>query len=287
MHKNVAIHKELQELGSKLTELSPVNVFSVPDGYFDTLTPELLLYIQQHTTSTPDITQDVPEAYFDGLAESIMNRIRTENKSDTDESFINPVKHINVYTTPEGYFGSLSDNILEKINSSTLNNTDDSLIYTVKHINVYQVPEGYFNTVSDSVMNKIGVPSKVVKMTGRFVFARYAIAAAITGIIGFSLFTFLNHNSGTGKLTPETASLMKAASQINQTGSFDSEMASIGDEAIVQYLEANGQDVNAALVASVADDKTLPGEDDYLYNDNTLDDLLNELNISTINSKTN
>ena len=67
---------------------------------------------------------------------------------------------------------------------------------------------------------------------------------------------------------------------------FDEAVSNISDDDIIAYLKESGEDVNAALVASVADDKNLPEEVDYLINDKTLDNLLNELNIKD-QSKTN
>jgi hypothetical protein len=41
----------------------------------------------------------------------------------------------------------------------------------------------------------------------------------------------------------------------------------------------SGDDVDAALVASTIDEQNLPEAEEYIYNDNTLNNFLNELNI--------
>ena len=50
-----------------------------------------------------------------------------------------------------------------------------------------------------------------------------------------------------------------------------------------QYLSQNGQDINAALVASSMDNEegSLPDAADYLLDENTLNDFLKENNLKT------
>ncbi|MEJ7609704.1 MAG: hypothetical protein WKF88_00855 [Ferruginibacter sp.] len=70
------------------------------------------------------------------------------------------------------------------------------------------------------------------------------------------------------------------ANEILKTGSFENEMNSLSDNDIVKYLKENGEDINAALVASSLTDETkLPEASDYLTDENTLDDYLNENNL--------
>jgi hypothetical protein len=64
------------------------------------------------------------------------------------------------------------------------------------------------------------------------------------------------------------------------TNSFDKEFSSVSDDAIVSFLESKGQDVEAALVASLTDEKNLPEADDYIINENTLDQVLKTLDLN-------
>jgi hypothetical protein len=89
----------------------------------------------------------------------------------------------------------------------------------------------------------------------------------------------LNKNSST-QPTVQTAALMSEADHIIKTNSFDKEFSSVSDAAIVSFLESKGQDVEAALVASLTDDKNLPDADDYLINENTLDEVLKTLDLN-------
>ena len=72
---------------------------------------------------------------------------------------------------------------------------------------------------------------------------------------------------------------LRKAKEILNKGSFNIELNSLKEEDIVGYLTMNGDDVDAALVASSIDGQNLPEAEEYIYNDNALNDFLNELNI--------
>ncbi len=286
MHKNLTIYNELKELDSLLAAIPAINIYSVPDGYFDGLTPAILLHVHRQETQK----MDVPGGYFEGLADNIMSRIKLESLATADEtenSLLDTVKNINVYTVPPGYFDSLPESILSKVLITGVDNEEESaLLAPAKNINVYTVPVGYFDVVAGNLMKQISTPAKVVQMGKRRALVRYAVAAVITGILGFSLFTVFN-KSGDTKSNNELAAILKTGKEIADENSFDKKLDEISDDDIVNYLQASGQDVNAALVASATDEKTLPGEEEYLYDEKTLDNFLSDLNISENNSKSN
>ncbi|MEI2748723.1 MAG: hypothetical protein V9E88_08205 [Ferruginibacter sp.] len=85
----------------------------------------------------------------------------------------------------------------------------------------------------------------------------------------------------------ETAAVISEGKKIAAEGSFDKELESITDEDIVNYLSDNGHDVNAALVASVTDEQSLPSEEDYIFDDKTLDNFLDELQLTQTKSNRN
>ena len=114
----------------------------------------------------------------------------------------------------------------------------------------------------------------------RKTYFNYAVAASIAGMIGVGLFFMTTSNTGEKN---NLASLLEEANVILKNGAFDSEMEKLSDDDIVNYLNLNGSDVNAALVASISDDKKLPNEEEYLYDDQTLDNFLKEINIKKVN----
>ena len=232
MHSNDSIQNELKELNSILVNISNRNVYTVPAGYFDVLSHDILLALREQIINVAD-NSSVPAGYFDGLADAIMGKIKAGTADDTEGS---------------------------------------TLLSSLKGINVYQVPQGYFDRLATDIVNKLPQPAKVVVMEKRSSFFRYAAAAVITGIIGLSVISIFDKKQATDPLSTDATSI--AAVNI------DDELLKVNDNDIVNYLKESGEDVNAALVASISDDKNLPDQVDYLTDEKTLDNLLSELKAS-------
>ena len=200
----------------------------------------------------------VPDGYFEAMALDILNTL--QRVSD-----ISPNAAV-----PEGYFEGLADGIMNKIKDGLAMKDEGSvLLSTVKNINPYTVPHGYFEALAGNIVNQLPQPAKVIVMRKRSSFFNYAAAAVITGILGLSVVSIVDKRQQ-DKILSETAAL-----NLN----FDEALANVSDDDIVAYLQKGGEDVNAALVASASEDKNLPEQVDYLTDDKTLDNLLNELNI--------
>jgi hypothetical protein len=156
----------------------------------------------------------------------------------------------------------------------------------VQHKQVFKVPAGYFDNLADDILGKIPKqPAKVIEMKYRSVIFRYAIAAAITGILGLSLFSVFDNRSNNAISKPGNDEfaindLIKDGRDIIKNDSFDRTLEALGDDEIVNYLKNDGEDINAALVASVTDEKTLPEEDAYFMDEKTLDNFLTEQNVA-------
>lgn len=210
----------------------------------------------------------VDENYFDEIRAELQARIIASN-------FIAPQHNLDV---PTDYFENLPSNILAKIkaqgSSDVLAEMKElsPLIASIGNKNIYTVPQGYFEKLA---MLKT-TSAKVVKMGSRSVF-KYAAAAVVIGLIGFGAMKFI----ASSKTNSETLAVVKEANKILETNSFDATFASVSDKDIEKYLSQNGEDVNAALVAASINDEntTLPEADDYLIDDNTLDNFLNENNL--------
>lgn len=232
MKRNADIQNELTEISPQLAGMEPVNVFSVPEGYFNNF-PEECLTLVQVSPALPQTTtpQRVPEGYFDNLASQILSKIRS---ADTELPAFGKVDH--PFTVPAQYFETLPSIILQQVQ-----------------------------------------PARVVQMKSSFF--RYAAAAVITGILGLSLFNQLGKEN-----VVEPAVVSYAQNEIPvKEDAIDKALESINDEEIVDYLATRGQDVNAALVASVIDENNLPASEDYLLDENTLKEFLTENNIRHFN----
>jgi hypothetical protein len=228
-----------------------------------------LIAISPLVASVPRINvYRVDENYFYGIRAELQARIIASN-------FIAPQHNIDV---PAGYFENLPTNILAKIKAQESNpvfTEMEGLSPTIAGIgnkNVYTVPQGYFEQLAMPTM----ASAKVVKMGSRSIF-KYAAAAVVVGLLGFGTMKFIANT----KTNNETLAVVKQADEILKTNSFDATFASVSDKDIEKYLSQNGEDVNAAMVAASMDDDntTLPEADDYLIDDKTLDNFLNDNNL--------
>ena len=213
-----------------------------------------------------------PEGYFEGVYLDFRKRLLLLDISNTD--------------VPEGYFEQLSGNILNKIKLTNRENevnlelvTLSPMVANIGNANVLAVPEGYFEA-NEAVLLKHAMPplTPVVSMQAHSKMFRYMAAAAITGIIGLSLFGLLNSNEQ--KDNVQVAATVTLANEIIAKNSFEEEFAKISGEDIEQYLEERGQNVNIALAASTIEDKDLPDPLDYILDENALTDFLKQKNFS-------
>ncbi|MBC7537119.1 MAG: hypothetical protein H7258_15620 [Ferruginibacter sp.] len=260
MQKSPSIYNELKELNSPLADIPATNVFTVPEGYFDVLSLDIMQAINEYRIeelNIPALERNVPEGYFDTLADEVLRKIRRSDTApamEEEDGFLASVRKINVFTVPENYFEGLATGIVAQVSPKQ--------------------------------------PARVIAMTNRFSIFKYAVAAGITGIIGLSLFTQFDKKTAAELVAQVTlipanqdqSELIKNAGEIIRNDSFDKTLEALGDEEIVGYLKNNGEDINAAMVASVTDEKTLPNEDAYFTDEKTLDNFLNEQHIVQISN---
>jgi hypothetical protein len=293
MYQQDDILIELQLLSPTLAQVPRVNVFSVPEGYFELLSGQLLsLIYTDNLDRAPLAGSAVPAGYFENLADAIMARIKKEYQTEVVietqaiSGIVAEIGNKNIYSVPQGYFEGLSQAIADKRKSRMWSeaaeetNHISELVAGIGNTNIFKVPQGYFNELPDQIKSRVTASAKVITMKSRFSTFRYAAAAVVTGLIGLSLFLMLNKSGDSTKPTVQTAAVMSEANQIIKTNSFDKEFSSVTDAAIVSFLESKGQDVEAALVASLTDEKNLPDADDYLINENTLDEVLKTLDLN-------
>ncbi len=233
------ILNELREVSPVLAAMSKTNVFTVPAGYFDSITDAMLLLVNEEQNS-------------------VLAGIQKQNT------------HV-----PEGYFDSLADNILNKIKAQEATEMYP-VLNNISNVNVYTVPQGYFNTLSDEVLAKMAPPqTKVISISRRTSWFKYAAAAVFTGVIALGIYKY----TGTGV---KMDAVTKEGIAIANNHKFDEELAKVKDEDIIKYLQVNGTDVDAAVVANVVDENELPAKEDYLTDDKALDKYLDNIDLTDL-----
>lgn len=177
------ILQELKELNSSLINLSRQNIYSVPDGYFDNLSTQVLKRI---------------------------NDLEFTEEADLDTPLFNSLSKETLYTVPVGYFDNLAENALNTIRegnnylpkeSLTLGQTAKEelvslspLLSGLKKENLYTVPAGYFDNLAGNVVFSAHKPAKVISLAS-FKGFRYAAAAVVTTLIVLSGFLYFGKSN--------------------------------------------------------------------------------------------
>jgi hypothetical protein len=260
----------------------------VPNGYFDQVSSDILSQILD-LNATEQFA--APGDYFDSLSEIILGRIKKESAEEMSISLTTPLETLskignkNVFRVPEGYFEAFSDNFalpgIKLLDNEVLNETAE-LSATVSQIgktNVFRTPDGYFNSFEEKLSRQRSQTSKLFSLSKWTTPYRYLAAASVIGIAGLIGFLLLFNFNSTQSGATMAANIIKA-NQIIRTNSLENEIASLSDEAIVEFLENKGQDVEASLLASLDDEKSLPSADDYLTKENALENVLKSLELN-------
>jgi major membrane immunogen (membrane-anchored lipoprotein) len=243
MENKIDILNELQSISPTLARLPKVNVYTVPSGYFDVLSDDILatLNIEQPSflSNTKAQVGDVPAGYFDNLADNILAKIKQQQV----------------------------DNVAEELK------TLSPMLYSVQNENVYTVPANYFESLSDNLLEKVQPQqAKVVTMRKRnFTFIKYAVAAVFTGIIMFGAFKFFKVDGSTTFTKDDYAKVKKV--------NVDAELDKISDEEIVNFIQADGTDIDDALLAAVVEEAPTT---DNTIEDKTVDSYLDNLNLDDL-----
>ena len=162
METGIDILNELKGLSSLLAGMEKLNVFTVPQGYFENLPGLMLMAVKDETGFLDHIsrttTATVPAGYFDGLADTILNRVKAQQNE-----------------TAAAELRVLSP-----------------MLYSIQNENVFEVPAGYFDTLPEAIVEKIHPhQTKVIVMRKRSTaFMKYAVAAAFTGVMALGVFKF-------------------------------------------------------------------------------------------------
>ncbi len=216
---------------------------------------EELLTISEVVANIPKCNVfEVPEGYFDyAQSEVLIKCIESP-----------------VFETPENYFDQLPEIILDKIKNADSPETESPILSTPIKENPYQVPNTYFDTLSENILQTVKTPAKIISISKNHFIK--LIAAVIIGLIGFAIIINLPKKQDEG-----ISLIEKEARKIILNKSFESEFEQINDKEIENYLEENGHDVNAALVASLNEDEISLDNEDILYDEEAVDNYLTNL----------
>ena len=211
------ILNELNQISPVVAGITRKNLFEVPENYFEQFADTVMLRIKSTQTdeefssaltnkNTPFTSP--PADYFESFAEKMLNRIKAETGNSVDEELailspmLSKIKRVTPFSVPQGYFEELSDNVLESAKAIDFVNDGlenlSPLMRDLKNKNTYTTPLGYFENFSDSVLSKIKnepKKAKVISITNRKTWLKFAAAAIVVGMISTIGFYFLNKSS--------------------------------------------------------------------------------------------
>jgi hypothetical protein len=246
MNNKENILNELKEISALVATVPFINVFTLDQDYFNTLQLVVVAKINAEKTDVFQQNFTVPDGYFENLSENIFKRIRAgEHEAALELADISP------------------------------------FIAGISNKETYTAPNGYFDRLT-FISEAKAQPAKIVRMSRAQSVFKYAAAAVITGLLGISIINITDNDTPSSQevIASQTASVLKDADAIIKAGSFDETLQTVTDKEIEKYLQQNGQDVNAALVASSTDDADkLPEAADYLLDENVLENYLKENNL--------
>jgi hypothetical protein len=239
MKFSTEILEELNKVSPLLAGIEKKNVFSVPEGYFDVLSIDILKKIQIDSgTKTHKLT--VPEGYFENLGTSVLTKIRSLKED-------NPAQELRALSP---------------------------MLYSIQNENVFSAPVGYFRDLQNEILYKVKPQAKVVELRKRSSVWKYAAAAVVTGIIGLSSLMMFN-TSKTSADNTDTELLIQTASQFKNEEQINGAIATLSEEEIIKYLERTGTDIDNEALATGIDASELPESTDYMLDEKTLETYLN------------
>ncbi len=245
------IKDELMGISPAVANIGNINVFTVPEGYFQSVTDEIYsnLFILALPTNNP--LTPPPAEYFNDLAGNILTKISSSPEKEKNLLNDGRMKE-NIFSIPTGFFDQLPAQIMQQIKAEE-NSVEKELeetapfLNTIGRKNVYAVPAGYFEGLAASITLHVKKEkAKVIGMGAGFKrIMGYAAAASVAAIMLFTGYQFFY----TEKHSTEIAA---NKSIIENNINIQSAISSVSDEEINHYLDThtmafNGNVQNAPL----------------------------------------
>ncbi len=285
MNRSVDIVNELKEISPLVAGIGCGNVFTVPEGYFDTIAGTVLISVGEGYSQATS-NNDIPAGYFDNLANNIIGKIKGTVANELQEvsPLLAGIRKENPFKVPAHYFEKFTGEVLEKLDTEEIQLS--STLLDAKKLQPYTIPQGYFDNLGDDVLNKLQTKSgaKLVTMPKRRnSILKYAAAAVFTGAVVLGVYKMVNPGTSIINDNPITAlapAIEQGKALASDDKKFEETLGNLNEDDIAKYLEKNGSEADMALLTSDLDEENLPDQDDYLTDERTLDNF-----IETINSK--
>lgn len=157
------IYIELRQIAPAVANIGNNNPYTVPMGYFDLLSADIMLKIRPEAVVTSANPYSTPMGYFDGLASNILDKIKVAEQKRSKEIIAE----------------------LEEV---------APLLNTIDHGNLLSVPYGYFEAFTVHTKKERNQVKVVSIGNGITRWLSYAAAASIIFILSASSYLYINHH---------------------------------------------------------------------------------------------
>jgi hypothetical protein len=293
METKIDILNELAAISPMISAINKINVFTVPPGYFESVCETVMICLREiniDANTSIEESADIPKGYFDGLATTILEKIKTNESASEEIKYLSPLlfdlQKTNVFPAPTGYFNNLHADVIERIQinlDETASKEISPFLQGLKDKNVFGLPEGYFDGLADSVIKKVQqpLPGKVIPISRRSSWIKYAVAAMMAGIVALGLYKYIDKKGSDAiEVNPAAvavldATIKKGTSMSDQQ--FDEALGNLTETDIAKYLEKHGDITDMVLLKNNLEENSLPNQEDYLLDESTLDNYLKEI----------
>lgn len=275
MTNRTDILNELREISPLVAGIELVNVFSIPEGYFETL-PEIIAGRTDKPEGSAVLEKisrqmplDIPSGYFETLADTILAQVKEEHQVISMETGKSMPQDL-----PAGYFENLASNILSKIhtveeNAKTEIESLSPIVAGISRKMPQSVPGGYFESLSDIIsVNAEKKEAKVISLFQRKTWIRYAAAAIVVGVVALAAMMIFKPNQNKELAGNPQQKIEQALpdEEIQQ-------LAAISDDELKSYADASQIKSEDASLNSVNDEISLIA----MTNSDNLQDILQQL----------
>lgn len=268
MKRSIDILNELNEISPLLAGIGRANVFTVPEGYFNTM-PEAIL---------ARVKDDVPAGYFDILSNNILSKIEGTAAHELQEisPFMAGIKKVTPYEVPANYFEELPGNTVAGVNENNI----PGILQGANKLQPFTIPVGYFEQLAGSILNKVhqDTSAKIIAMPKRRnIILKYAAAAVFTGMVAMGVYKYAGDIKINNPGSVVLSSVIEEGKKMDEK-KFDEKLNSLNEEDIIKYLDHNGSEADVAVLTSGIEEGNVPAQEEYFTDEAAFDKFIEDIN---------
>ena len=138
----------------------------------------------------------VPVGYFEGFAESVVQRLKIDSLSSSEEleeiaPFLASLPKEMAFSVPAGYFSEATKGLSDWVKEESL----PQFLQSDRQM-PFSVPDGYFESLPGIILKKVSPrEAKIIPISSSRKWMRYAVAAMVAGIIAVSSVLYFGNNN--------------------------------------------------------------------------------------------